>query len=138
MRLVAVLLGGVAFGFGLAWSGMTRPETVLSFLQLEDLGLLLVMGAAVAVTMLAYQVGPRVIARPLSGSFVKHRATLGWRTIGGAAIFGLGWGVSGLCPGSAIASAGTGNWPIFLGLAAMFAGAYVQGRIFDRADRTAT
>jgi uncharacterized membrane protein YedE/YeeE len=131
VKLVAVLLGGALFGFGLALSGMTRPEVVLSFLQLHDLGLLLVMGAAVAVTMAAYQLGPRALERPLTGAFDKHASTFGARTIAGAAIFGVGWGISGLCPGSALASLGTGNYPILLGLAGMFAGAYVQGRLFD-------
>jgi uncharacterized membrane protein YedE/YeeE len=131
VKLFFVLLGGLLFGFGLALSGMTRPEVVLSFLQMRDLGLLLVMGGAVAVTMAAYRLGPRALEHPLTGSFGKHDAVLGPRTILGAAIFGVGWGVSGLCPGSALASLGTGNYPILLGIAAMFAGAYVQGRLFD-------
>lgn len=49
-RLIAILLGGGLFGYGLAWGGMTRPEVVLSFLQLRDLGLLLLMTSALAVT----------------------------------------------------------------------------------------
>ena len=50
--------------------------------------------------------------------------------LGGAAIFGVGWGLSGLCPGPAIAGIGVGNWPIVIALAAMIVGAYVQGRFF--------
>jgi uncharacterized membrane protein YedE/YeeE len=54
------------------------------------------------------------------------------RTIVGAAIFGVGWGLSGVCPGPAIAGIGDGNWPLLLALAGMFAGAYVQGRWFGK------
>ena len=51
------------------------------------------------------------------------------RTIGGAALFGVGWGLSGVCPGPAIANLGTGDWPVAVALAGMVAGAYIQGRV---------
>jgi len=54
------------------------------------------------------------------------------RTIGGAAIFGIGWGLCGVCPGPAIAGLGTGNWPLLVAVVAIFAGACVQGRSFGR------
>jgi uncharacterized membrane protein YedE/YeeE len=130
VRNLFVLLGGLSFGFGLAWSGMAKPEVVLSFLHLEDLGLLLVMGGAVGVTMLAYQVGPRALGRALCGAFDRSTATLSARTWLGAALFGLGWAVSGLCPGAALASLGIGNVEVLWGLGAMFLGAYAQARWF--------
>jgi uncharacterized membrane protein YedE/YeeE len=52
------------------------------------------------------------------------------RTLGGAALFGVGWGLSGVCPGPAIAGLGTANWPLAVALAGLIAGAYVQGRFF--------
>ena len=134
MRGLVVLLGGVAFGFGLALSGMAKPEVVLSFLHLEDLGLLLVMGGAVGVTTLAYQLGPRYLARPALGTFEPYRASLNRRTILGAALFGLGWGVCGLCPGAALASLGIGNTEVLWGIGGMFLGAYVQGVRFPEAS----
>ena len=132
MKLACVLVGGLCFGFGLAWSGMARPEVVLSFLYLEDFGLLLVMGAAVAVTAAAFRFGPRVFARPLvvGAAFERHRARMRPRTVGGAVLFGLGWGISGMCPGSALASIGLGNAPILVGVAGMFVGAWLEGRFF--------
>lgn len=125
-----VLASGALFGFGLAWSTMIRPEVVLSFLRLRDFGLLLVLGGAVAVTFLAYRYGPRVLARPLLGSaFGQHPSVLDARTIGGAALFGIGWGIAGVCPGPAIAGLGAGQWELAVSVAAMLAGAWVQGRV---------
>ncbi len=130
---ISILLGGTLFGFGLALSGMTRPEVVLSFLQLRDLGLILVMGGAVIIAMLAFHLGPRLIKRPLfADRFGQNKRSLDKNTIIGAAIFGLGWGISGLCPGSAIASLGTGNFPVLIGVVAMFLGAYLQGILADK------
>lgn len=126
---VVVLLGGVLFGFGLALSAMIQPEVVLSFLRLEDLGLLLVLGGAAGVTTIAYQLIPRLLKRPvLEPSFETKAARLNASTIGGAAIFGVGWGLSGVCPGPAIAGLGAGNWLLLLALSGILAGAFVHGR----------
>ena len=131
-----MLLGGLAFGFGLAFSGMVRPEVVLSFLYLEDFGLLLVMGGAVVVTALAYQLGPRFLRRPLCGEFGRHKSSMRPRTLAGAAVFGLGWALSGLCPGAALASVGIGNVEALWGVGAMFAGAYAQGVWFPERTKS--
>jgi len=133
--LIFVLLSGVLFGAGLAFSTMTHPEVVLAFLRFEDLGLLLVLGGAAGVTLIVYQLAPRVLAKPLFGAaFGRHASVLDARTIGGAAIFGVGWGLCGVCPGPAIAGLGAGNAPLWLALAGMLAGAYVQGAWFGAAD----
>lgn len=125
---IIALLGGILFGFGLAHGGMTKQEVVLSFLQLKDLGLLFVLGGAVLVTFFAINVVPRFLKAPLmGGKFKPRRLPFSWNVIIGAIIFGLGWGLSGQCPGSAIASIGTGNLPVIVGVAAMFVGAYLRG-----------
>jgi len=125
---IIVLVGGIFFGFGLAYSGMTRQEIVLSFLQLKDLGLIFVMGGAAAVTFFAVNVVPRYLKTPLlGGKFKPRRAPLSRNVVIGAIIFGVGWGLSGQCPGSAVASLGTGNLYVLVGLAAMFIGAYLRG-----------
>ena len=126
-----VLVSGMLFGFGLALSTMVKPEVVLDFLMWRDMGLLLVLGGAVAVTFVAYQLLPRVMAKPLAGdSFGKHPSEMSARTLIGAAIFGIGWGLSGVCPGPAIAGLGVGNWPLLLSLAGLAAGGFVQGFFF--------
>jgi uncharacterized protein len=123
-----VLFGGILFGFGLAYSGMTKQEIVLSFLQLKDLGLIFVLGGAALVTAVAINVLARFVKKPPFGDEYKPRTRiLSWTTIVGAIIFGVGWGISGQCPGSAMASLGTGNYPILIGIAAMFIGAYLRG-----------
>ena len=126
-----VAVSGGLFGFGLAFSTMVKPEVVLDFLMWRDMGLLLVLGGAVAVTFVAYQLLPRVMAKPLAGdSFGKHPSEMSARTLAGAAIFGIGWGLTGVCPGPAIAGLGVGNWPLLLSLAGLAAGGLVQGLYF--------
>ena len=131
--LLVALIAGVVFGFGLALSTMVHPEVILDFLHGRDYGLLLVLGAAVVVTAFAYQVLPRVLHGPLlGGRFGQHASTLDARTLGGAAIFGVGWGLAGVCPGPAIAGLGVGNWPLLWSVAGLLVGAYVQGLIERR------
>lgn len=128
-QVLAVLVCGALFGFGLALSTMVQPEVVLGFLQWRDFGLMLVMGGALAVTLLAYRAGPRVLKQPLlGGSFGHHVAVMDRDTLLGAAIFGIGWGLCGVCPGPAIAGLGTGNLDLLWALAGILAGAWVQGR----------
>ncbi len=128
-RLAMFFIGGVVFGIGLAVSGMTRPEVVLSFLTFDDLGLLLVMGTALAVALPVFQ----LFSKPFFGGDPEpFSAALNLRTVSGSVLFGVGWGVSGVCPGAAIASVGTGNWPVLVAVAAMFVGAFVQGKLMDR------
>jgi uncharacterized membrane protein YedE/YeeE len=133
-----IVIGGLLFGFGLAYSGMARPEIVLDFLQLRDLGLLFVMGGAVLVTGTTITVATRFLDRaPLTNDhYEKREKSLDRSVLLGGTVFGVGWGISGLCPGSAYASFGIGNYPILLGLAGMFLGAYAQG--YWRAYRTNT
>jgi uncharacterized membrane protein YedE/YeeE len=132
LSLLVVLACGALFGFGLSVATMVRPEVVLDFLLFRDLGLLLVLGAAVIVALFAYQLGPRLLKKPvLEPVFGRHPSVLNGRTLIGAAIFGIGWGLCGVCPGPAIAGLGVGNWPLLIALAGIFAGAYVQGRWFS-------
>ena len=130
-RNMVLFIGGMTFGFGLAWGGMTKPEVVLSFLQLKDYGLVLLMGAATVSTFVAINIVRRFLERPiLGGEFKPRTRILSRNTILGAIVFGIGWGLSGQCPGSSLASLGIGNLPVLLGIAAMFLGAYVMGRFF--------
>jgi uncharacterized membrane protein YedE/YeeE len=134
--LAFVLVSGALFGFGLALSTMVKPEVVIAFLLWRDMGLLLVLGGAVLVTFVTYHLAPRVMRKPwLAPGFDKHASPMTARTLGGAAIFGIGWGLCGVCPGPAIAGLGVGNWPVAIALAAMALGAYVHGRFFSGRTR---
>jgi uncharacterized membrane protein YedE/YeeE len=135
LKYFFVFLGGILFGFGLAFSGMTKQEIVLSFLRLDDLGLLFVLGGAAVLTMLAINFAPKLLKKPITGgTYTKRSRILNSKIIVGAAIFGVGWGISGQCPGSAIASIGIGNIPILVGIVFMFLGAYFQGTILSRVE----
>lgn len=135
---VGMLLGGALFGYGLAYSGMVSPEVVLRFLTWQDFGLMLVMGGAVAVTVVAYQGVPRWFKRPLLQDQFEQRVTpLNRNTLVGAAVFGAGWGLSGVCPGPAIAGLGGGNVSLLWALLGIFAGAYLQGWYASRATSSA-
>jgi uncharacterized membrane protein YedE/YeeE len=111
--------------------GMAKPEVVISFLQLRDYGLVILMGCATITTFLAINVVPKIMDRPImDGEFKPRVRILSRNTLIGAVIFGVGWGISGQCPGSALSSLGIGNISVLLGISTMFLGAYVMGRFF--------
>ncbi len=127
-EILIALACGALFGFGLAASTMISPEVVLGFLRFRDWGLMLVMGGAVVVTFCAYRFGPALLERPpLGPQFATHPSQMGRDTLLGAAIFGIGWGLCGVCPGPAIASLGAGNAPGLWALAGIALGAWLQG-----------
>ena len=137
IQMIAMYVGGIVFGLGLAISGMAIPEVVLSFLYLEDFGLLLVMGSALVVTLLTMQMLPRLMKKPLFGKkFEGHEGLpITKRSIVGAVIFGIGWGISGLCPATSITAIGMGNVPVVLGVLGMFLGALLYGIIRSQQTR---
>ncbi|APX92432.1 hypothetical protein BWR19_05470 [Halomonas sp. 1513] len=132
-KALAGYVAGLLFGLGLAISGMTDPARVLGFLDLFgawDPTLMFVLGGAVATTFIGYRlVWAR--GRPLleSAFQLPTRRDLDARLLGGAALFGIGWGLSGYCPGPAVASIAGLSWPLAAMLAAMVAGWYLARRI---------
>jgi uncharacterized membrane protein YedE/YeeE len=139
LDLLFTLASGLLFGFGLSWATMIRPESVLAFLTLEDLGLLLVLGSAVGVNLLIFQILPHLRARPLLGDgfeFEKRRFTLDRPSALGGMLFGLGWGLCGVCPGPALAGLGaglaTGRYDLLVALASILIGALLHGLWSDR------
>ena len=118
MRLtIGALLSGTLFGAGLAIGQMTNPAKVLGFLDVAgawDPSLAFVMGAAVLVSAVSYRIHASGAAAPTAG--------LDARLIGGAALFGLGWGLAGFCPGPAVASLVTGSGQVALFVVSMVAG----------------
>jgi uncharacterized membrane protein YedE/YeeE len=126
VRIVAALLSGVLFGAGLALSGMMNPAKVLNFLDLAgtwDPSLALVMGGALAVATPAFALARRARHPLFAMRFeLPAPADPDPRLLGGAALFGLGWGLVGICPGPAIALLSSGLPAAFLFFAAMLAG----------------
>ena len=112
-RELISFLAGLIFSIGLCLSGMINPAKVLAFLDVFgawDPSLALVMAGAVAVTALGYRL---VLQRPqplLDAAFhVPTRRDIDGRLLGGAAIFGAGWGLVGFCPGPAVAALSSGS-----------------------------
>jgi hypothetical protein len=126
MPFLIALIAGSLFGLGLAVSGMMNPAKVLSFLDVTgnwDPSLMLVMGGAVALTVPGFWL---ILKRPapfLDRKFYMPDATvIDKPLLAGAALFGLGWGMVGLCPGPAIAGLSTGEPRLALFVVAMLAG----------------
>ena len=127
-KALLTLLSGALFGFGLSLATMTQPEIVLGFLRFQDWGLMLVMGGAAGLAMLAYKGFPRWFKRPLlGGEFLTQPAQWNRQTIVGSAIFGIGWGLSGVCPGPALAALGTGNTEVLWALLGIVLGGLAHG-----------
>lgn len=125
---IATLISGAIFGFGLSWATMIRPESVLNFLTFRDLGLLLVLGSATGLNLIVFQLVPRLRARALlGGEFEKRPFTLDRQSLLGGALFGVGWGICGVCPGPALTGIGAGNFDLLIALAGIFAGAWLHG-----------
>lgn len=122
------IVGGALFGAGVCISGMVRPSKVLGFLDFGgawDPSLLVVMASALAVTILAWRVVDRMPKPKFGAAFPPPPSPLvDARLVAGAAIFGIGWGLSGYCPGPAVVAlvAGVPATFVFVGsmLAAMF------------------
>jgi len=130
-RNLAALAAGVLFGVGLAVSAMIDPGKVLAFLDLAgawDPSLALVMAGALAVALPGFRIVARRRAPAFAPSFdAPAPKPVDARLVGGAALFGIGWGLVGFCPGPAIASLAYASWPSVVFLAAMAAGAWVAG-----------
>jgi len=123
---LTALISGLLFGAGLALSGMMNPAKVIGFLDLFgdwDPSLALVMGGALAVMAIAVRIGKRFTKPILDDRFHAPATTaIDRRLILGAVLFGLGWGIAGLCPGPAIAALVTGATDMLVFVAAMIAG----------------
>ena len=105
---IVSLVSGTLFGAGLSVGGMTDPERVRGFLDVFgdwDPTLAFVMGGAVIIMAIAWRFVPRMAAPIIAEQFhLPTKSDLTPRLIGGAALFGIGWGIAGLCPGPGIAA----------------------------------
>lgn len=130
LRNLAALTSGVVFGLGLSLAQMTNPDKVLNFLDVAgpwDPSLLLVLGGAVVLSAIAFHFilkrrAPRwdgLFHLPLSSAIDKP-------LVMGSALFGVGWGLAGYCPGPAIASIGLGNPEALWVVPSIVAGAALQ------------
>jgi len=129
-KTISVLAAGLIFGFGLALSGMTHASKVLGFLDVTgnwDPSLLCVLGGAVGVTVIAFRFILRRPAPVLEEKFRLPTAKfVDAPLVIGAAIFGIGWGISGYCPGPGIALLAAPGWETWTFIPAVLLGAFLH------------
>lgn len=135
-RVLAALWCGLIFGLGLSISGMLDPARVRGFLDIAgawDPSLAFVMAGAVAVTFFGLAIVRRM-RRPLVGETfgLTTNRRIDARLLGGAVLFGIGWGLAGFCPGPAIAALSTGLLPVLAFVAAMVVGMILHDRLLAR------
>jgi uncharacterized membrane protein YedE/YeeE len=134
--LLCALLSGALFGIGLVVSGMTDPERVIGFLDIFgrfDPRLAFVLGGAVLVTLVTFRVVLRM-HKPLAAPHfeVSKSRAIDAPLIGGASIFGVGWGIGGYCPGPAVAGVGVGSSEAIWFVVAMLAGSAIHRWLSSR------
>lgn len=125
-RILSALLAGLLFGAGIAVSGMVSPAKVLNFFDIAgtwDPSLAFVMGGALSVTAVGYRL---VLKRPrpiLDRTFHLPTARKpDLPLLAGSAVFGIGWGIAGFCPGGAVPALGLGEMSALIFVASMLAG----------------
>lgn len=135
MSLIFAIFIGLVFGIGILLSGMVDPAKVINFFDITgswDPSLAFVMLGAVSVTALGYRLVWRLKAPLFDKQFhVPSARIIDRRLIIGSALFGIGWGIAGFCPGAAIPAIGTGQWEVILFLVAVITGIWLR-RLADR------
>ena len=126
LKNIIGLLAGLLFGFGLLISGMTDPAKVQGFLDVFgawDISLALVMGGGLAVALVGVQLVKRQSTSWI-GTVIEMptKTTINKRLLIGAMLFGIGWGLVGICPGPGIVLLGTGQWQAYVFIPAMIIG----------------
>jgi len=140
MRAITAAFFGLVFGAGLVISGMTDPNRVLGFLDLTgnwDPTLAFVMAGAIAVALPAFAIARRVKNAALGGpiSIPDRKKAITLSLVAGAAIFGVGWGLSGICPGPAIVILTTASLKAYAFFGALVAGLLIAAVIPSRAPK---
>jgi uncharacterized membrane protein YedE/YeeE len=133
-RLIVSLVTGVLFGAGLALSGMTHPQKILGFLDITgdwDPTLLFVLGGAVGVTIITFRFILKRRTPFLDDRFyLTSKSKIDAPLLIGSTIFGIGWGIGGLCPGPAIAMAASPNREFWIFFPALVAGSLIHSLLW--------
>lgn len=142
MMIIPRFLIGLIFGLGLILAGMTNPAKILNFLDLTliakgqwDPSLILVMAGAMSVTFIGYRL-MFTRKKPLFADafYLPTHKQIDTRLITGAAVFGIGWGMIGLCPGPGLSALGVGTWQAYIFGVPMFIGVFGARYLSQRAD----
>lgn len=127
MKLVSAFIIGCVFGIGIAISGMANPAKVLNFFDLAgnwDPSLIFVMGGALVTAAIGYRLVFGQRTRPVfeKSYNIPTSKVIDRYLVLGSAVFGIGWGISGFCPGGAVPALGLGYVETFLFIGAMMVG----------------
>ncbi|HSP85716.1 MAG TPA: DUF6691 family protein [Psychrobacter sp.] len=129
LKNIIGLLAGLLFGIGLLISGMTDPVKVQGFLDVFgawDISLALVMGGGLIVAIVGVQLAKRQQTSWIGTSIdMPTKTTINKNLLIGAMLFGIGWGLVGICPGPGIVLLGTGQWQAYVFIPAMIVGMLV-------------
>jgi uncharacterized membrane protein YedE/YeeE len=129
MRLFLIYLTGLVFGLGVSISGMANPAKVINFFDFAgiwDPSLILVMISAFVVTAIGYALVFRRPAPVFEPKFqVPTNRVIDARLVGGSAVFGVGWGLSGFCPGASVPALGTGNAQVLVFTGSLLTGIFI-------------
>ncbi|WP_312620189.1 YeeE/YedE family protein [Agrobacterium pusense] len=136
-RIALALLAGALFGFGLSLSGMVDPARVSGFLDIAsghwDPSLMFVLGGAVMVAAPGVLLSRRLAKPVLADDFrLPAKTRIDGPLITGSAIFGIGWGLAGFCPGPALSAVGLGLMPVVLFVCAMIAGMLAHDGVYAK------
>lgn len=141
MRFVLTYFIGLVFGIGISISGMANPAKVLNFFDVAgawDPSLMFVMGGALFTTFIGYRLTLGRKAPMFAAKFSLPTARqLDARLLGGSAVFGVGWGIAGFCPGGALPALGTGRSEVLIFVAALIAGIVIARLLQSIAARNA-
>ncbi|HVJ12359.1 MAG TPA: DUF6691 family protein [Burkholderiales bacterium] len=142
MSALSAFAAGLVFGIGLILSGMTDPGKVIGFLDLAgrwDPSLAFVMGGAILVGHFSFAFARKRGRTFLGGALhLPRRRDIDARLVAGSAVFGIGWGLAGFCPGPALVALGAGIDQAALFVAAMLAGMVIYDAAERRASRRAS
>lgn len=141
LALVSAAISGIIFGIGLSIARMTDPNKIWDFLDVAaipsggwDPSLAFVMGGGMLVAIVGLRLDRFFgLSVPLAApAFIKtHRAKIDTPLVIGAAVFGVGWGISGFCPGPSVANLGLVSGDVWPFVAAMFLGSWVSGQFME-------
>ena len=134
-NIIAMLLGSL-FSVGLMFSGMSNPKKVLDFLDISgnwDASLVFVMGGAILVAFLPFQYAMRTQKTIFNEQIDLPKATqVDLKLLLGALLFGMGWGIAGICPAPALTLIGLGYYQALYFIVAMFAGMFLYAKTIGR------
>ncbi len=127
------LIGGILVGFGFTYAGVVVPEVIFRLLTLNDFGVIILALCVSLAVFLSFRILPGFIKTPFfNGEFTAEYIYPESNVVLGALIFGIGWGISGIGPGTAVSALGAGLFPVVFAVVGMFMGTVLSAGFSKR------